>query len=38
MPTTTQELISWSHDFEASARAAKEEGKPILLDFSAAPM
>ena len=32
------EQITWSHDFDASAERARKEGKPILLDFSAAPM
>ena len=32
------ELINWSHDFDASLRQAQQQGKPILLDFSAAPM
>jgi hypothetical protein len=30
--------INWSHDFDASVNAAQAQGKPILLDFSAAPM
>jgi hypothetical protein len=32
------EQINWSHDFNASLRTAEQSGKPILLDFSAAPM
>jgi hypothetical protein len=32
------EPITWSHDFDASLQKARQEGKPILLDFSAAPM
>jgi len=32
------ELINWSHDFNRAVETAKSEGKPILLDFSAAPM
>jgi hypothetical protein len=32
------EAITWSHDFDASVERARTEGKPILLDFSAAPM
>jgi hypothetical protein len=32
------ELIPWSHDFEASARNAAGAAKPMLVDFSAAPM
>lgn len=30
--------ISWNHDFDAQLREAGESSKPILLDFSAAPM
>jgi uncharacterized protein YyaL (SSP411 family) len=30
--------IDWNHDFEAALEQAKAENKPILLDFSAAPM
>ena len=29
--------IPWSKDVDASLAQAKESGKPILLDFSAAP-
>jgi len=32
------ETIHWSHDFDNAATKAAAEGKPILLDFSAAPM
>ena len=32
------ELINWSHDVDKALAKAKTEGKPILLDFSAAPM
>jgi len=32
------ELISWFHDFDAGVEAARAAGKPVLLDFSAAPM
>jgi hypothetical protein len=32
------ELINWSHDFDSALATAKQAGKPILLDFSAAPM
>lgn len=32
------ELINWSHDFDAAVETAQQAGKPILLDFSAAPM
>jgi hypothetical protein len=34
----TGELITWSHDFDSAVREARDAGKPILLDFSAAPM
>lgn len=30
--------IQWRKDIDAALREAKEGGKPILLDFSAAPM
>jgi hypothetical protein len=30
--------IQWSRDFEAALGSAKEKGKLVLLDFSAAPM
>jgi hypothetical protein len=30
--------IQWNHDFDAQLRTAREANKPILLDFSAAPM
>jgi hypothetical protein len=36
MPTTSRE-ISWRHDFEAALRDAAPQ-RPVLLDFSAAPM
>lgn len=29
--------ISWSKDVDASLAQAKETGRPLLLDFSAAP-
>jgi hypothetical protein len=32
------EPITWSHDFEGAMEQARRESKPILLDFSAAPM
>jgi hypothetical protein len=32
------ETINWSHDFDDAAKRAEAERKPILLDFSAAPM
>lgn len=30
--------IQWNHDLEAQLSRARETEKPILLDFSAAPM
>jgi hypothetical protein len=30
--------ISWRHDFDAALGDAKALHKPVLLDFSAAPM
>jgi hypothetical protein len=30
--------IRWNHDFDRELERARESGKPILLDFSAAPM
>ena len=30
--------IDWGHDFEDALGRAGREGRPILLDFSAAPM
>jgi hypothetical protein len=30
--------IQWSDDVEAAMRRAKESKKPLLLDFTAAPM
>ena len=32
------ESIHWSHDFNLAEDEARRQGKPILLDFSAAPM
>ena len=37
MATTTRG-ISWRHDFENALTDAKQHGRPVLLDFSAAPM
>ena len=31
-------VINWSHDFDTQVRRAEAEGKPLLLDFTAAPM
>lgn len=30
-------MFEWSHNVDASLAQAKEEGKLVLLDFSAAP-
>ena len=30
--------IQWRRDIDDAVREAKEAGKPLLLDFSAAPM
>jgi uncharacterized protein YyaL (SSP411 family) len=30
--------ISWMEDVDAALAQAKERGKPLLLDFTAAPM
>jgi hypothetical protein len=30
--------INWNRDFDAALQQAKTKGKPILLDFSAAPL
>lgn len=30
--------IQWQRDIDAAQREAGETGKPLLLDFSAAPM
>jgi uncharacterized protein YyaL (SSP411 family) len=30
--------VQWNKDVDAALRQAKEQGKPVLLDFSAAPM
>ncbi len=30
--------ITWRHDVDAVLAQAKREGKPVMLDFSAAPM
>lgn len=36
MPQSTS--IEWSHDFETALARARQEAKPLLLDFSAAPL
>ena len=30
--------IHWNHDFDHQLEIARDAGKPVLLDFSAAPM
>jgi hypothetical protein len=30
--------IAWRHDLEGALETARSGGKPVLLDFSAAPM
>jgi hypothetical protein len=32
------ESIIWSSNFEEAVKNAQQSGKPVLLDFSAAPM
>ena len=29
--------VNWSRDVDSSLARAKEEGRPLLIDFSAAP-
>ena len=31
-------VINWSHDFDSQVQRAQADGKPLLLDFTAAPM
>jgi hypothetical protein len=38
MPTATDPVIAWSTDFEDGLQRARNTGKSVLLDFSAAPM
>jgi hypothetical protein len=35
---TMADSISWQRDLDAATAEAKESGKLVLLDFSAAPM
>jgi|RhiMetdeSRZDD1v2_1073273.scaffolds.fasta_scaffold176063_4 hypothetical protein len=35
---TEKHEIAWSHDFDRELERARELHKPILLDFTAAPM
>jgi len=37
MATETKE-ISWLHDFDWAQQQARESGRDVLLDFTAAPM
>lgn len=37
-PTPHGMSIDWKHDFDAALERAGELDRPILLDFSAAPM
>ena len=30
--------ITWNRDIDAALREAKQSGRPLLIDFSAAPM
>lgn len=30
--------VNWNKDIDSALRQASESGKPVLLDFSAAPM
>jgi hypothetical protein len=30
--------INWNRDFDSVLKQASETGKPVLMDFSAAPM
>jgi len=30
--------INWQRDIDAALREAKQSGRPLLLDFTAAPM
>lgn len=36
--TTTTETINWQTDADSALAQAKRDGRPVLLDFSAAPM
>jgi hypothetical protein len=38
MPTGTTNEIKFSHDVERVLGEARDQKKPVLLDFSAAPM
>lgn len=32
------DAINWSRNFDEALKTAQQSGKPVLLDFSAAPM
>ena len=36
--TVQHREITWTHDFDTAREDAQQRGRPILLDFSAAPM
>jgi hypothetical protein len=35
---TTAQSIAWQHDYEGALKDARQSGKLVLIDFSAAPM
>ncbi len=35
---TTRQSIPWQHDYDGALKDARQSGKLVLLDFSAAPM
>jgi thiol:disulfide interchange protein len=37
MPATQSPQIDWSRDVDATLARAKQEHRPVLLDFTAAP-
>jgi hypothetical protein len=38
MATAKERLIAWTSDFDRALAQARQSGKHVLLDFSAAPM
>ncbi len=38
MATQVEAAIQWSEDVDQALKEAKKTGKPLLLDFTAAPM
>jgi hypothetical protein len=38
MATPTEQLISWTSEFDGALEQARKAAKYVLLDFSAAPM